>query len=327
MKLSSWKLPRMKFSKYRNLIKIIGSLVSLILIVSLMLQQDWEIVFSLLKQLSIISLLAVFLLHFGGTLLKGIRWLILLNIAEIEVPLIEVFKIAYVGSFVSNFLPSTIGGDGVRFASLLRYDTRKRICLASIIIDRLLNILVMFLILPFAFFAFVPEIIQLFQKLFDNDNEFRSRIIQFSQVNILGAFVPKIKNQIRETISLIGIYWKNPKSLFLALFVAVIALLFSFSGTYLMAVSLGIKVSIYEVIQIDSIVYIFALIPISFNGFGIRELVMTTLYVSLGSTIEEATLLALITRLFMVIISSVGAFWLPQLMSDVDQKQIQIAEL
>ena len=110
MKLSFWILARMKSSKYRNLIKIIGSLVSLILFVYLIAQQDWEIVFSILDQLSIISLFAVFLLYFGGTVVNGIRWLILLNIAKIEVPLIEVFKITYVGLFVSNFLPSTIGG-------------------------------------------------------------------------------------------------------------------------------------------------------------------------------------------------------------------------
>lgn len=316
----------MKFSKYRNHIKIIGSLVSLILFISLVVRQDWEIVYSLLNQLSVISLFVVFLLYFGGTIFNVIRWLIILNIAEIKVPLIEVFKITYVGLFVSNFLPSTIGGDGVRFVSLLRYDARKRICLASVIIDRLLNILIMFIVLPFAVFGFVPEINQLFQKIFGDDNEFRSRITQFSQVNVLVAFISKIKNQIRETISLIGIYWKSPKSLFLALFVAVIALLFSFYGTYLMAVSLGINVGIFEVIKISSIVYVFTLIPISFNGFGIRELIMTTLYVSVGAAIEEATMLALITRLLMVIVTSVGAVWLPQFMSDIDQKQIQIAE-
>lgn len=316
----------MKFSKYRNHIKIIGSLVSLILFISLIVRQDWEIVYSLLNQLSVISLFVVFLLYFGGTLFNVIRWLIILNIAEIKVPLIEVFKITYVGLFVSNFLPSTIGGDGVRFVSLLRYDARKRICLASVIIDRLLNILIMFIVLPFAIFSFVPEINQLFQKIFGDDNDFRSRITQFSQVNVLIVFISKIKNQIRETISLIGIYWKSPKSLFLALFVAVIALLFSFYGTYLMAVSLGINVSIFEVIKISSIVYVFTLIPISFNGFGIRELIMTSLYVSVGAAIEEATMLALITRLLMVIVTSVGAVWLPQFMSDIDQRRIQIAE-
>jgi len=94
-----------------------------------------------------------------------------------------------------------------------------------------------------------------------------------------------------------------------------------------MAVSLGIHVSIFEVIKISSIVYAFTLIPISLNGFGIRELIMTTLYVSLGAAIEEATTLALITRLLMVIVTSVGAVWLPQFMSDIDHKQIQIAEL
>lgn len=316
----------MKFSKYRNLIKIIGSLVSLILFISLIAGQDWEIAYSLLNQLSVISLFVVFLLYFGGTLFNGIRWLTILNIAEIKIPLFEVFKITYVGLFVSNFLPSTIGGDGVRFVSLLRYDARKRICLASVIIDRLLNILIMFIVLPFAIFGFIPELNQLFQKLLGDDNEFRSRITQFSQVNILVAFISKIKYQIRETISLIGIYWKSPKSLFLALIVAVIALLFSFYGTYIMAESLGINVSIFEVIKISSIVYVFTLIPISFNGFGIRELIMTTLYVSLGAAIEEATMLAIMTRLLMVIVSSVGAVWLPQFMSDIDHKQIQIAE-
>jgi glycosyltransferase involved in cell wall biosynthesis/uncharacterized membrane protein YbhN (UPF0104 family) len=319
MKVSWLKLRIMEKNKYKRIFKLLGTLISLSLFIYLINLQDWDIVLDLLDQLSVVNLLFVFLLYLGGMLTNGLRWFILLVISKIEVPIKEVFKITFVGSFVSNFLPSTIGGDGARFVSMLRFTTRKKVCLSSIIIDRLLNVFIMFLIMPFAIFTFIPEINQLFYKLVNDEKVSRLGKTQFSQLNFLGSIIFKIKSQIWDAVSIIEVYWKSPRYLLTAFLLSIVALLFSFLGTFILAISIDIDVKMWDVIQIASVVYVFTLIPISFNGLGIRELVMTTLYVSLGSSIAEATMLALITRLLMILVSSVGVIWLPEQMSIIDK--------
>jgi uncharacterized membrane protein YbhN (UPF0104 family) len=69
-------------------------------------------------------------------------------------------------------------------------------------------------------------------------------------------------------------------------------------------------VSYWQVMGIQTVTYFLAVLPISVNGYGLREVAFTTLYASLGVTLEQASALALVTRLLMVLCTVPGAFWL-----------------
>ena len=60
----------------------------------------------------------------------------------------------------------------------------------------------------------------------------------------------------------------------------------------------------------QTVAYFLSVLPISVNGYGLREAVFTTLYSALGASLEQASTLALVTR-FIIIVSTIpGAFWL-----------------
>jgi len=82
------------------------------------------------------------------------------------------------------------------------------------------------------------------------------------------------------------------------------------SATYVLAHQLGLSVTFWQVIGVQTVTYFLSLLPISVNGYGLREVAYTTLYVALGATLEQASTLALITRFLMVLTTIPGAIWL-----------------
>lgn len=81
-------------------------------------------------------------------------------------------------------------------------------------------------------------------------------------------------------------------------------------AVWLVAGGLGIPVSLGDVAGATALTYFLTLLPISINGYGLREVGMLALYVQLGATAEQASALALITRAMLMIVSLPGALWL-----------------
>ncbi len=137
-------------SKITRWVKIIGSALSISLFVYLLAQLNWKTFLLHIEEFTFLTVVLVYLLYASGMIFNGLRWYFLLHSVNVNITVLSVLKLTFVGVFSSNSLPSTIGGDGIRFIGLLKYDQRKDICLSSFILDRVLNILLMLLILPLA---------------------------------------------------------------------------------------------------------------------------------------------------------------------------------
>jgi hypothetical protein len=72
-------------------------------------------------------------------------------------------------------------------------------------------------------------------------------------------------------------------------------------------------VSLGQVAGITGLTYLLTIIPVSINGYGLREAAMVTLYTQLGSVAEQAAALALISRLLMLAATIPGAATLPRI--------------
>jgi hypothetical protein len=70
-------------------------------------------------------------------------------------------------------------------------------------------------------------------------------------------------------------------------------------------------VSLYQVMGVMALSYAINLLPISINGYGVREIALTTLYVHVGATLEQASTLAVVTRFILLVEALPGALWLP----------------
>jgi len=283
------------------------------LFIWLLAQQDWNTAWKAISQLPLWLVLLALAMFVFRILLTGLRWQILLRSAEIRIPIIETEKIVFLGLFVSNFLPSTIGGDTVRFLSLLRYTNRRALALASVVLDRLINVVAMFSVIPFTLKTFGPSIINLLgnsQGIIPG-----GFALAAARGGWLGRISSKLKYWIAYSIETFRVWFHNPFSLLLAFIVSWSAILTYFLAIWILARGLGMEIALYQVMGTTTITYLITLLPISVNGYGVREIAITTLYMQLGASLEQATALAIVSRALMLITTLPGALWISPIIS------------
>lgn len=294
----------------RDLIRWAGTLITLVLFIRLLTDVDWKVAWKNLSEVPVWILLLALALYFAGMVFNGIRWYIILQAVEIRLPLPDAVRIIFVGAFSSNFLPSTVGGDAVRFLSLMHFTTRRAAGLASIILDRLLNVAAFLTVLPLSFLTFGSSL-----PLFNAASLFliipaaSTTEDRWWKNNLLTS---RIKKWISEGRDAIEIWSKSPGSIFLAFIISWLSIFVIFLAIWLIARGLDIDVTLIQVMGATAITYFITLIPISINGFGVREFAVTTIYMYLGATLEQASTLAIVTRVLMMIVTLPGALWLPK---------------
>jgi glycosyltransferase 2 family protein len=297
-----------KKKQLRQFVKIIGSVVSTLLFIWLISKQDWQTTWTNLRQIPAWLWPLCLVLVVTGMVFNALRWFVLLKAQDVEMPFGAVVKTVFAGAFASNFLPSTIGGDAFRIISLLRYTPDQALSVASVLVDRAINVAATVTFLPFSWFTFGNQIFYLFGS--SSNSYFVAGIIPFwdKLVGIVRKMFARFKDAF--------IKWgRKPKVLAKSFGISWVSIFVVYIAVWLLAVSLGIPVTLFQVIGVAAVVYVVTLLPVSFNGYGVREVIYTTLYMQLGATIEQATTLALVSRFFMLIETIPGALWLTQIMN------------
>jgi hypothetical protein len=212
--------------------------------------------------------------------------------------------LTFTGNFSSNFMPTTIGGDVVRLAGAMQLGYDRAICVASLVVDRLMGMTGMALALPLGLGPFF---------LLGNGV---SQSIAFS------ALMQKGVDFARRTFESLSIWLKKPTTLFGSLLATLGNQAFIYLSIYFLLLGIDHHVSYWLVAGMYTLAYFVTLIPISMNGLGVHELSMTFLLTQLGglSPSESATV-ALLTRLLFIITSLPGAFFLPAILAAMNNKQ------
>lgn len=289
----------------RRSILIGGTILSSGLFVWLLVRQDWQTALENLRRMPVwlwpVSLLLIIL----GMLLNAWRWLILLRAQSVPVPAGEVVKTVFAGAFASNFLPSTIGGDAFRILSLLRFMPNQTLALASVVMDRGLNVIAYLSYLPFALTVLGSPAGLIGRFMF-------SVPLPSSWIKKIGGLLGRFRDQIWQTFS---IWARQPKTIAAALIISWFSILVVLVAFWLLAQGLGMPVTLFQVIGVSVISYLITMLPVSINGYGLREVTETSLYLSAGATLEQSLALVLIARLFMLIETLPGALWLTQILA------------
>lgn len=266
-----------------------GTILSVLLVVLLLREQDWKNVLEVLHSLSWQVLTESVLLFLLGQGFNSWRWHILLQSQEISISWFQTFRIMLAGSFASNFLPSTIGGDGIRVAGVIAFaPDRKSLAASSVVLDRLVNVLNMLVFLPVSFLFLIPL----------SNTSWR-----LSGVFSLGAF--------QKTLKAIWSSWAAQKvAIGKSFFVCFLSNLTPMFSVWVLAHGLHMPVSYGDVVAVSAVNYFVTLLPISINGYGVKELVYTLVYTALGATPLQASSLALVSR-FALMLSTLpgGIIW------------------
>jgi hypothetical protein len=175
------------------------------------------------------------------------------------------------------------------------YSGRKTISIGSVALDRIINMAAMVCLLPAPLLIFGISLGKLFTGAMT--------AVPASMQKLFERYFPKLVTAFKTWAS-------RPWAFVYAFLVAWPSNLFPMSATYVLAHQLGLNVTFWQVISVQTVTYFLSILPISINGYGLREVAYTTLYVTLGATLEQASTLALVTRFLMVLTTIPGAIWL-----------------
>jgi glycosyltransferase 2 family protein len=257
------------------------------------------------------ALIAVFFV-FIGAYISALRWKAALLYVGLPITTQDSLLLYMAASFLNNFLPTTIGGDGYKYFSLSKiFSVHKNEILFSIFADRASGFGVLFFIntlLSVVFFKIIHQNEAFFTIELILNSLFLLLVIIFLfgyplVLKLKELFKYKIFNKVLDFFRLNALTrGKLAMQLFLysVLFVAASSLV-----QFFLFEALGISTNLGFVILANSIISIAGILPISLNAIGVSEGLGVFLYglVDVNSGITLAVFLTsrLISLLFSLI--------------------------
>lgn len=285
-------------------IRGLGSLLTLALLLILIREEGDGEVFSALRRVSWVYFLLALLALLLSRIFAATRWYVLLRSAGVDISLLRAIMLMFTGNFSSNFLPTTIGGDVVRLGGAMQMGYDRAICLASLVVDRLIGMTGMILASPLGLIPFFS---------------LNGGVLQSAA---LTGLLQKGVDFAKRTLESFSIWLKKPAALTGALLATLGNQIFIYLMIYLLLQGIDHHVSYWLVAGMYTLTYFVTLVPISINGLGVQELSMTFLLVQLGGlTPSESATIALLTRILFILTSLPGAFYLPSILAAMNEKK------
>lgn len=298
-------------------IHILQFVISLGLMVLIFWRVEWYEFVKSFENVSIFYIFIFYILLFINFTVSCFRWRYILLIEKILVPLMLLMRWQLIGLFLSNFIP-TAGGDIGRGYFAGRYTGKYQSVGRSIIIDRVLGvfwllifawwgliffgyhnlaliILISFILLSFSIF--------LFYRLF---------VKEHVPTNRFWNFRGKITGFVK-------LYTSSRDALLLPFLISAIVQLSTMIGAWLTLTAVGAHLPLFPAMLIFALANSASLIPVSVNGWGLREAIF--LFFSQSFLVDPSRILAglILSRAMLFLVSMVGLWPLLIEMKKVDE--------
>jgi len=291
--------------------------VSLGLLTLLFSRVDILRLWSVARQASPVWLAAALLMYLAMVLASAVRWGVLLRAQHVQLPFSFLTQSFLVATFFNNFLPSNIGGDVVRITDTAKAAGSKTLATTVVLIDRGLGLLGLALMAAtgaslmhrmavgpvgpamlwagFGLGAIVatpallmPETVtKLLQPL---------RVFHKDWVDARIEKLTYALTRFKETPTALAGCFAG------AVVVQAILVLFYVA----IARSMQIPIGFAELAVIVPVSFIVQMIPVSVNGFGVREATFGFYFTRLGLPLESALLVSFVGAALIMLFSLTG---------------------
>lgn len=287
--------------------------VSLVGILILVLTQNLEQVGQLLRNMSWLPFLGALLLFLSGSLVRAYRWGCLVWALGVKESWWRLVALYFVGAFFSLFLPTGVGGDAVKMFELSRDDGRAAPAISSVLVDRFLGLFVLFGLalaaLLVGYELVIAEVRLLIAVVFVGSLVVVALLLQRTWIESWGRRLRldrllgrvKILRELYESIHLYG-----STALLRATAASLVWNLILILGYYLLALAVGIDLSLWYYFLIVPIISVALMVP-SVGGLGIREWATVLLFKQVGVHESQALALALAYDITLLINGLIGA--------------------
>lgn len=247
----------------------------------------------------------------------ALRWKALLRSEGRRAGVWFLTKVYFIGWFYGMFLPTQAGGDVARGIWLGRHDGGPLdSTVFSIVIERLMGVLAI-VTMGLVGLAVAGESVPPVGKwtmvgiatgfaagavvmLYSPYERLLERIGQ--------RFAPAFTSKVTRFLSA-SKRFNSPGLLAVVMVHSYLFQIASIVSTYWLAKSLGTEVGFGAFLVLVPLVWLAGMIPVSINGFGIREATFVVLFTPAGMDRETATAVALLMSGLMVLQAAVGGVW------------------
>jgi uncharacterized membrane protein YbhN (UPF0104 family) len=294
-------------------------LVSVTLIAILLSRVDARQLLSAARTAAPAWLLMALAIYLVMILASAWRWGVLLRAQHIGLPFRTLTSSFLVATFFNNFLPSNIGGDVVRIADTASVAGSKTLATTVVLMDRALGLLGLVLIAavgataapragslapggPFLLWTGLGLGTVIAMPALINPHGF-ARLLR-----PLHALHPEwVSERLTRLTAALVRFRETPAALVQCFAGAVIVqgLLVAFYLT--IAHSLGVPVGLAHLAFIVPVSFIVQMVPVSMNGFGVREATFGFYFGRLGLPLEAALIVSLMGAAMIMVFSLSGA--------------------
>lgn len=273
------------------------------MLIYLLSQQGWHAIATTVEQIAWWRFALALILVMVSRLAVTGRWHILMHSAGTGITPRQSIRLTFAMLFASNFLPTTIGGDVVRYAGAVRLGFDSAISLASLVVDRLVGMTGMAMALPFG----IPAYAHYFSV---------TKTQSAVAIPWVRSLADKIWRFLQQLAQALKIWLNKPRSLLSALGFTWVHMLCTFGMVSVLLAGMGEQISFWSVMGLWSATYFITLLPISINGMGVQELALTFFYSAIGGIYPSSGLtLALLMRLLQMVASLPGALFIPDIVA------------
>ena len=236
---------------------------------------------------------AVVLLYVAGQAMCAYRWQLLAALLKVHGRYSEFLAYLFVGIFTNLFVPGLLAGDAARSVYLGRRHSRMGEAIASVVADRGVGLIGLFWLAAFAAiflnFAPIPSSVVTPTVIVG-----AIALAGFLAAPLAARLIHLMPRPIRRAGGIVAPYLHHPAALIPAIALSIVLQITLALGQYILAVGLGLTVPLSLFILCVPIANVFASLPLTLNGLGIRESAYLLLFGMAGVRKEDAIALGLL---------------------------------
>ncbi len=313
--------PTQPSSIRRYLLIAVKFVVSVALLALLFSRIDVTQLWASVRQASL-AWLGIALIVYLANVLAGIwRWQLLLHAQNVHVSWRMLLGSLLVGLFFNNFLPSNIGGDVIRIRDTARPSGSTTLATTVILVDRVIGLMGLVLVAAIGDSAAAAVAGHGATPILPS--WLWAGFIAGAAVSAPAVFAPAGVGRLLQPLTVLHPEWIGGR---IEQLTAVLfrfrdrrgALLACFGGAVFVqativvfyaavAYALHIPVTLWDLAVVVPLSFIVQMLPVSVNGFGVREATFTFYFSRIGLPIESALLVSLVPTALIMLCSLSGA--------------------
>jgi uncharacterized membrane protein YbhN (UPF0104 family) len=259
----------------------------------LLWRYDARPIFRILGRERPVYFAAVVLLYVAGQAMCAYRWQLLAALLKVHGRYSEFLAYLFVGMFTNLFVPGLLAGDAARSVYLGRRHGRMGEAIASVVADRGTGLLGLFWLAAFAAvflnFAPIPSSVVTPTVVVG-----AITFAGFLAAPLIARLIHLMPRPIRRAGGIVAPYLHHPAALVPSIALSIVLQISLALGQYLLAAGFGLTVPLSLFILCVPIANVFASLPLTLNGLGIRETANLLLFGMAGMRKEDAIALGLL---------------------------------